>query len=123
MILVHSRFSTNTFLSWERAQPLRVMAHNGEINTLKGNHNRMLSRATTLESACIGDDLKYAHPVIETDTSDSGVFDNVLELLSHSGRSIEESVTLMVPEPWQKHKGMDQEKKDYYEYNSCLMPG
>jgi len=119
--LAHSRFSTNTFPSWERAQPLRCLAHNGEINTLQGNKNWMLARQGNMKSNELGSLLQEIFPVIEADNSDSGCFDNVLELLYHSGRSIEESVLMMVPEPWQKHADMAEEKRAFYEYHSHLL--
>lgn len=119
--LAHSRFSTNTFPSWERAQPLRCLAHNGEINTLQGNKNWMLARQGVMSSTVLGDNLKDIFPVIEPDMSDSGSLDNVLELLMHSNRSIEESMLMLIPEAWQKHKNMSTEKRAFYEYNSNLM--
>ncbi|MEM5948973.1 glutamate synthase central domain-containing protein, partial [Spirochaetia bacterium 38H-sp] len=118
--MVHSRFSTNTFPSWDRAQPLRFMSHNGEINTLRGNINKMRGREGLLKSDIIGEDLKEVLPIIEPDLSDSGTFDNVLELLLMGGRSLQEAVMMMIPEAWQKYK-MDSEKKDFYKYMSCLM--
>jgi glutamate synthase (NADPH/NADH) large chain len=119
--MVHSRFSTNTFPSWDRAQPLRFMAHNGEINTLRGNVNKMRGRQGSLVSNLFGDSLKKAFPVIEPDLSDSGCFDNCLELLYLGGRSLPESAMMMVPEAWQNAKHMDPVKRAFYEYHSCLM--
>ncbi|MDG1893225.1 MAG: glutamate synthase large subunit [Verrucomicrobiota bacterium] len=121
LAMVHSRFSTNTFPSWDRAQPLRFMSHNGEINTLRGNINAMRAREGTLQSDLFGDDLQKLYPIMEPDCSDSGGFDNALEFLLMSGRSLQESMLLMVPEAWQKHRQMPQAKRDFYEYNSCLM--
>ena len=121
LAMVHSRFSTNTFPSWDRAQPLRFMAHNGEINTLRGNVNKTISRQGMLESSLFGDDLKKAFPVIEPDLSDSGCFDNVLELLLMGGRSLPESVMMMIPEAWQNHRNMSAEKKAFYQYASSMM--
>ncbi len=121
LAMVHSRFSTNTFPSWDRAQPLRFMSHNGEINTLRGNINAMRAREGTLQSDLFGDDLQKLYPIMEPDCSDSGGFDNALEFLLMSGRSLQESMLLMVPEAWQKHRQMPQAKSDFYEYNSCLM--
>ncbi len=121
LAMVHSRFSTNTFPSWDRAQPLRFMAHNGEINTLRGNKNKMLSRQGTLKSELFGDELKRAFPVIEPDLSDSGAFDNALETLLMGGRSLPESVMMMIPEAWENHQSMSASKKAFYEYASSMM--
>ena len=97
------------------------MAHNGEINTLRGNVNKTISRQGMLESTLFGDDLKKAFPVIEPDLSDSGCFDNVLELLLLGGRSLPESVMMMIPEAWQNHRNMSAEKKAFYQYASSMM--
>lgn len=121
LAMVHSRFSTNTFPSWDRAQPFRFMSHNGEINTLRGNINAMRSREGTLKTDLFGEHLTKLYPIMEEECSDSGNFDNALEFLLMSGRSLQEAVLLMVPEAWQKHKQMDQEKRDFYEFNSCIM--
>jgi glutamate synthase (NADPH/NADH) large chain len=121
LAMVHSRFSTNTFPSWDRAQPLRYMSHNGEINTLRGNVNKMRSREGTLESADFGEKLRSSFPVNEPDLSDSGNFDNVLELLLMTGREIPEAVMMMIPEAWQRHPNMDPDKKAMYEYFSTMM--
>ena len=121
LAMVHSRFSTNTFPSWDRAQPFRFMSHNGEINTLRGNVNAMRSRQGTLESELLGGDLQKLYPIMEPECSDSGNFDNALEFLLMNGRTLQEAVLLMVPEAWQKHKHMAQSKRDFYEYNSCIM--
>ena len=121
LAMVHSRFSTNTFPSWDRAQPFRFMSHNGEINTLRGNINAMRSREGTLSTDLFGDHLSKLYPIMEEECSDSGNFDNALEFLLMSGRSLQEAVLLMVPEAWQKHNQMDQKKRDFYEYNSCIM--
>jgi glutamate synthase (NADPH/NADH) large chain len=121
LAMVHSRFSTNTFPSWDRAQPQRFMSHNGEINTLQGNINKMRARQGTLESDLFGEDLSKTFPIIEPDTSDSGNFDNALELLLMSGRELPEAIMMMVPEAWQKHDLMSDENKAVYEYMSCLM--
>ena len=106
LAMVHSRFSTNTFPSWDRAQPLRFMSHNGEINTLRGNVNKMAAREGTLRSPLFADDLAKTFPVMEADQSDSGNFDNALELLLMSGRELPEAVMMMVPEAWQHHRQM-----------------
>ncbi len=121
MALVHSRFSTNTFPSWNRAHPYRYMAHNGEINTLRGNINWMHARQALFESDLFGDDIKKVLPIINTDGSDSAMFDNCLELLVLAGRSLPHSIMMMIPEPWTKHESMSAEKKAFYEYHSCLM--
>ncbi len=119
--LVHSRFSTNTFPSWERAHPFRYMAHNGEINTLRGNVNWMRARQELLAHELFGDDVKKILPVINIHGSDSSMFDNCLELLVMSGRSLPHAVMMMVPEPWELHESMSRELKAFYEYHSCLM--
>ncbi len=121
LAMVHSRFSTNTFPSWDRAQPLRYMSHNGEINTLRGNVNKMRSREGTLRSSDFGERLESSFPVNEPDLSDSGNFDNVLELLIMTGRELPEAVMMMIPEAWQRHPTMDQKKKAMYEYFSTMM--
>lgn len=121
LAMVHSRFSTNTFPSWDRAQPLRFMSHNGEINTLRGNINWMHAREGMAKSDLFGDELKKLFPVVEPMCSDSGTFDNVLEFLLMTGRTLQEAIMMMVPEAWQKHDTMSQEKKAFYEYFSCMM--
>lgn len=121
LAMVHSRFSTNTFPSWDRAQPLRFMSHNGEINTLRGNANWMRAREGTAASEIYGDELKKLFPVVEPHLSDSGTFDNVLEFLLMNGRTLQEAIMMMVPEAWQKHETMPEEKRAFYEYFSCLM--
>ena len=121
LAMVHSRFSTNTFPSWDRAQPNRFMSHNGEINTLRGNINWMRAREGVLESELFGDDLEKLFPVVEPDCSDSGTFDNVLEFLLMTGRTLQEAVMMMVPEAWQKNELMPTEKRAFYEYHSCMM--
>ncbi|MEM7649321.1 MAG: glutamate synthase central domain-containing protein, partial [Cyanobacteria bacterium P01_A01_bin.70] len=119
--LVHSRFSTNTFPSWERAHPYRYIAHNGEINTMRGNINWMHARQSMFESELFGDDLKKAQPIINVDGSDSTIFDNTLEMLTLSGRSLPHAMMMMIPEPWAGHESMSPAKKAFYEYHSCLM--
>ncbi len=121
LAMVHSRFSTNTFPSWDRAQPNRFMSHNGEINTLRGNVNWMVAREGKVATDVFGDKLKSIFPVIDSDVSDSGSFDAVLEFLLLSGRSLQEAVMMMIPEAWQSDTNMDQTKKDFYEYHSALM--
>src|SRR5580693_4410447 len=121
LALVHSRFSTNTFPSWDRAHPYRYIAHNGEINTLRGNVNWMRARQAMFQSDLFGDDLKKLLPIINTDGSDSGMFDNCLEMLVLAGRSLPHAIMMMIPEPWTNHTTMSDEKKAFYEYHSCLM--
>jgi glutamate synthase (NADPH/NADH) large chain len=121
LAMVHSRFSTNTFPSWDRAQPMRFMSHNGEINTLRGNVNWMRAREGAVVSQHFGADVSKLFPVAEPDTSDSGNFDNVLEFLLMNGRSLQEAVMMMVPEAWQEHESMPESKRAFYEFNSCLM--
>ncbi len=121
LAMVHSRFSTNTFPSWDRAQPLRFMSHNGEINTLQGNKNWMGAREGLARSSIFGERLAKQFPVIESGGSDSGCFDNVLEFLLMNGRTLQEAVMMMVPEAWQGNEQMPQEKRDFYKYFSALM--
>jgi len=121
LAMVHSRFSTNTFPSWDRAQPKRFMSHNGEINTRRGNASWMAAREGTAASDLFGEDIKRVLPVIEPDVSDSGSFDNVLEFLLMGGRSLQEAVMMMVPEAWQNDSSMSEEKRAFYEYQSALM--
>ncbi len=119
--LVHSRFSTNTFPSWARAHPYRYLAHNGEINTLRGNINWMRARESKFKSELFGSDLPKILPVIDTNGSDSAMFDNVLEMLTLTGRSLPHAAMMMIPEPWSGHESMSAEKKAFYEFHSCLM--
>ncbi|KAJ5937168.1 hypothetical protein N7454_004823 [Penicillium verhagenii] len=120
--LVHSRFSTNTFPSWDRAQPLRWAAHNGEINTLRGNKNWMRAREGVLRSEVFGDELDQLYPIVEEGGSDSAAFDNVLELLMINGvLSLPEAVMLMIPEAWQDNPAMDPAKSAFYEWAACQM--
>ncbi|MGH7817451.1 MAG: glutamate synthase subunit alpha, partial [Candidatus Binatia bacterium] len=119
--VVHSRFSTNTFPSWGRAHPYRYLIHNGEINTLRGNENWMHARQGMLASELFGDDVKKVFPVIQEDGSDSAKFDNCLEFLALSGRSLPHAVMMMIPEPWENHESMDQKKRAFYEYHNSLM--
>ena len=121
LAMVHSRFSTNTFPSWDRAQPFRFMSHNGEINTVLGNKNWMNAREGMVESEAFGADLAKLFPIAEADCSDSGTFDNVLEFLLMGGRTLQAAVLMMVPEAWQQHRNMSAEKKAFCEYHSCLM--
>ena len=121
LAMVHSRFSTNTFPSWDRAQPNRFMSHNGEINTLLGNKNWMNAREGQAKSDLFGEDLQDLFPIVEPDCSDSGTFDNVLEFLLMTGRTLQASVLMMIPEAWQQQERMPREKREFYEYFSCLM--
>jgi len=120
LAMVHSRFSTNTFPSWDRAQPNRFMSHNGEINTLRGNANWLNTRQGAFSSELFGEDLSRLFPIIEPECSDSGNYDNALEFLYHSGRSLPEAVMMMIPEAWQNHHSMSPEKRAFYEYHSAL---
>ena len=121
LAMVHSRFSTNTFPSWDRAQPNRFMCHNGEINTLRGNENWMAARQGVAHTELFGDSIKQLFPVAEPDCSDSGTFDNVLEFLLMTGRTLQESVMMMIPEAWQKNDLMPENKRAFYEFHSCVM--
>ncbi|HEV2319406.1 MAG TPA: glutamate synthase large subunit, partial [Verrucomicrobiae bacterium] len=121
LALVHSRFSTNTFPSWDRAHPNRYIAHNGEINTLRGNVNWMHAAQSNFQSPLFGDDIKKIIPVINTDGSDSAQFDNCVELLVMAGRELPHAMMMMIPEPWENHESMDPERRAFYEFHSCLM--
>ena len=121
LALVHQRFSTNTFPTWDLAQPFRYMCHNGEINTLRGNISRMLSREALLESDWFGEDIKSILPVILPKKSDSASMDMAVELLLMTGRSLPEVMMMLIPEAWEKNDEMSPTKKAFYEYNSCLM--
>ncbi|WP_285043234.1 glutamate synthase large subunit [Plantibacter sp. LMC-P-059a] len=120
LAIVHSRYSTNTFPSWPLAQPLRMMAHNGEINTVEGNRNWMRARQSQLESELIGD-VRPLLPIITPGASDSASFDEVLELLTLTGRSLPHAMMMMVPEAWEKQTGLSQQRRDFYEFNSMQM--
>jgi glutamate synthase domain-containing protein 2/glutamate synthase domain-containing protein 1/glutamate synthase domain-containing protein 3 len=121
LALVHSRFSTNTFPSWELAHPYRMVAHNGEVNTLRGNVNWMRARESQLASDLFGEDLDKVIPVVREGGSDSAVFDNVLEMLVLSGRSIPHAVMMMVPEAYRTRVDLDPDVKGFYDFHSCLM--
>ena len=121
LALVHQRFSTNTFPSWPLAHPYRYVAHNGEINTLRGNINWMRARAALCRSSLLGDDLAKILPVTREGLSDSATFDNVLEFLVMSGRSLPHAILMMIPEPWQNHESMSPERRAFYEYHAALM--
>jgi glutamate synthase (NADPH/NADH) large chain len=120
LALVHSRFSTNTFPSWPLAHPFRLIAHNGEINTVKGNRNWMSARSSQLASEALGD-LKQLLPIVTPGGSDSASFDEVLELLYLGGRSLPHAMMMMIPEAWEKHTDMDEARKNFYAYHSMLM--
>lgn len=121
LALVHSRFSTNTFPNWERAHPYRYVIHNGEINTVKGNENWMRARSSLFNSELFSDDLQKLLPIINPDNSDTGKFDNTLELLTLAGRSLPHVVMMMIPEPWEKHQQMTPEKRAFYRFHSTMM--
>lgn len=120
LALVHSRFSTNTFPSWERAHPYRYLMHNGEINTLRGNINWMRSRQTMCQNSLWGKDIKKVMPIIDETGSDSGMFDNCLEFLVMSGRSLPHAVMMMIPEPWSKNPHTNPDLKAFFEYHNSL---
>jgi glutamate synthase domain-containing protein 2/glutamate synthase domain-containing protein 1/glutamate synthase domain-containing protein 3 len=119
--MIHSRYSTNTFPTWALAHPYRMMAHNGEINTLRGNINWMHAREMQFVSRAFGEDIKKVLPIVVPHGSDSATFDNVLEMLVLSGRSLPHAIMMMIPEAWNGHESMPEEKKAFYEYHSCLM--
>jgi glutamate synthase (ferredoxin) len=121
LAVVHQRFSTNTFPSWSLAHPFRYISHNGEINTLRGNINWMRAREALFESELFGDDIKDLLPVIVEGGSDSAMFDNALEMLVMTGRSLPHAMMMLIPEAWDGHETMTDEKKAFYEYHSCLM--
>ena len=119
--LVHSRFSTNTLGHWKLAHPYRYLAHNGEINTLRGNLNWMHARESQFESPLFGEDMGKVPPVMTAGASDTACIDNALELLLMTGRDLDHAMLMLIPEAWDQHESMPQEKKDFYEYHSCLM--
>ena len=121
LALVHQRYSTNTFPTWDLAHPFRFIAHNGEINTVRGNINWMHARESMLAHPVYGPDLDKIKPVVREGGSDSASFDNVLELLVLAGRPIEEAVSMLIPEPWSGHESMADDLKAYYEFQACLM--
>ncbi|HEX7012274.1 MAG TPA: glutamate synthase large subunit [Steroidobacteraceae bacterium] len=121
LALVHSRFSTNTFPSWDRAHPYRYIAHNGEINTVRGNANWMHAREALFEAEAFGEDIRKILPIINPNGSDSAMFDNTLELLVLAGRSLPHAMMMMIPEPWSNHQSMDDTRRAFYQYHSCLM--
>ena len=121
LALVHQRFSTNTMPTWELAQPFRFMCQNGEINTLRGNVSRMRVREEIMKSEVFGPQIEKLFPIILPGKSDSASMDMVVELLTHTGRSLPEVMMMMIPEAWEKHKTMSEDRKAFYEYNACLM--
>jgi glutamate synthase (ferredoxin) len=121
LALMHTRFSTNTFPSWSRAHPNRFIAHNGEINTVMGNANFMKARQALCQSPKYGDDINELFPVINEDGSDSARFDNALEFMHFGGYDLVHAVMMMIPEPWERHTMMDEDKKAFYEFHACMM--
>jgi glutamate synthase domain-containing protein 2/glutamate synthase domain-containing protein 3 len=121
LALVHQRYSTNTFPTWDLAQPFRFLCHNGEINTLRGNINWMNAREALFESPLFGDDIEKIFPISTPGASDSATLDNAIELLYHTGRPLPHCVAMLIPEAWQSHRTMSDSKKAFYEYHSCLM--
>ncbi|MGI9592377.1 MAG: glutamate synthase large subunit [Myxococcota bacterium] len=121
LALVHSRYSTNTLGAWDLSQPFRFMAHNGEINTLKGNRNAMLARQGTLQSDAFGEDLQKLYPLMREAASDSAQFDNALEFLHLSGRELPEAILMMIPEAWENYSELDPDLRAFYEFNSFRM--
>ena len=119
--LVHQRFSTNTFPEWPLAHPYRYVAHNGEINTVKGNYNWMKAREGVMSSPVLGADLQKLYPISFADQSDTATFDNCLELLTMAGYPISQAVMMMIPEPWEQHTTMDQRRRAFYEYHAAMM--
>jgi glutamate synthase (NADPH/NADH) large chain len=119
--LVHQRFSTNTFPEWPLAHPYRYVAHNGEINTVKGNYNWMKAREGVMSSPVLGADLKKLYPISFADQSDTATFDNCLELLTMAGYPISQAVMMMIPEPWEQHTTMDERRKAFYEYHAAML--
>jgi glutamate synthase (NADPH/NADH) large chain len=119
--LVHQRFSTNTFPEWPLAHPYRYIAHNGEINTVKGNYNWMKAREGVMSSPVLGADLQKLYPISFADQSDTATFDNCLELLTMAGYPISQAVMMMIPEPWEQHTTMDERRKAFYEYHAAML--
>ena len=119
--LVHQRFSTNTFPEWPLAHPYRYVAHNGEINTVRGNYNWMLAREGVMASPVLGEDLKKLYPISFAGQSDTATFDNCLELLTMAGYPISQAVMMMIPEPWEQHEAMDERRRAFYEYHAAMM--
>ncbi|MEA3644320.1 MAG: glutamate synthase subunit alpha, partial [Lamprobacter sp.] len=121
LALVHQRFSTNTFPTWDLAQPFRMICHNGEINTLRGNVNWMAARRHTMRSEVLGDDLDTIWPLIPEGQSDSACFDNALELLVMGGYSLAQAMMILIPEAWSGNRLMDEKRRAFYEFHAALM--
>jgi glutamate synthase (NADPH/NADH) large chain len=119
--LVHQRFSTNTFPEWPLAHPYRYVAHNGEINTVRGNYNWMLAREGVMASPVLGEDLQKLYPISFASQSDTATFDNCLELLTMAGYPISQAVMMMIPEPWEQHEAMDERRRAFYEYHAAMI--
>ena len=121
LALVHQRYSTNTFPTWNLAQPFRFLCHNGEINTLRGNINWMRAREGLFKTDLFGPNMSRLFPILIPGASDSAILDNAVELLYHTGRSLPQAIMMLIPESWQNHKTMSDARKAFYEYNSCIM--
>ncbi|EQD67773.1 glutamate synthase, large subunit, partial [mine drainage metagenome] len=121
LALVHQRFSTNTFPEWALAHPYRLVAHNGEINTVRGNYNWMRAREGAVRSPVLGEDLQRLWPLIYPEQSDTACFDNVLELLLMSGYPLAQAMMMMIPEAWEQHAHMDPRRRAFYEYHAAMM--
>src|SRR5690606_2360762 len=121
LAMVHQRFSTNTFPAWPLAHPYRMIAHNGEINTVKGNFNWLRAREGMMQSAVLGADLPKLYPIVYEGQSDTATFDNCLELLVMSGYSLAHAMMIMIPEAWEQHAGMDENRRAFYEYHAAMM--
>ena len=121
LALVHQRFSTNTFPTWSLAHPYRMVAHNGEINTLRGNNNWMAARQASVSSQLFGDDISKLWPISYEGQSDTACFDNALEFLVQGGYSLAHAMMMMIPEAWAGNPLMDEERRAFYEYNAALM--
>ena len=121
LALVHQRFSTNTFPSWKLAHPYRMVSHNGEINTLRGNYNWMAARQASLSSPLFGDDIKKIWPISYEGQSDTACFDNALELLVQGGYSISHAMMMLIPEAWSGNPLMDEKRRSFYEYHAAMM--
>ena len=119
--MVHSRFSTNTNPSWERAHPNRFMVHNGEINTIRGNADKMLAREENMESEYLKNEMHKLIPVVNPNGSDSARLDNTLEFLVMSGMDLPHAIMITIPEPWENNKVISQEKRDFYQYYATMM--
>ena len=121
LALVHQRFSTNTFPRWSLAHPYRMVAHNGEINTVKGNYNWMVAREGVMSSPVLGDDLKKLYPISFANQSDTATFDNCIELLVAAGYPLAQAAMMMIPEPWEQHTTMDEARRAFYEYHAAML--